>query len=386
MTRETFADPGVATLMNSQFINVKIDAEKAINKSLVEKYSINAYPTLVFVNSDGDMITKERGFKTTEIFEALSTEVVSKYKDPLLSKIGNSDIDDFSKEEIDIIISDYITTEFAIKKDIKKKILHDLQYTNNVSQESFEYLLYNYAIGDDYNIVFNSISKYITSKNQLELSMQGRNIFRNQIMIALDNQDEAALDQIESDYILFYDAFKTIGILDEPSKYFSTKRLELYAINHDNESYYQLADSMIQKYIWPHSAIKVKKQDKFTFNMTQTLRDSEKINEGEEIKELTLRDSLSVKFFNSLKLANRLNQITEHILTEMPEEDKLHKAAAWIDRSIEYVDLPESRIIKAGILHRLGEHAESKAELLSAKQSPYYDENCKEKVAMLELL
>lgn len=385
MTRETFADPALAALMNSQFINVKLDAEKDINKSLVAKYGINAYPTLIFANSNGDMITKEIGFKTTAKFEALSTEIVSMYKNPILSKIGNSDIDDFTDEEIDIIISDYLNTEFAIKKDIKKKILSELEYTNNVNQESFEYLFFNYTNGDDYSIIISSISEYITSKNQLELSMQGRNIFRNLIDKAIENHDEASFEQIENNYLVFYDNFRTLGSLDEPSKYFDTKRLELYVMSENNESYYQLADTMIQNYIWPYSADKVKKQDEFMFNMTQALMESEEIEKGEGKKELSLRDSLSMKYINSLNLVNRLNQISEHILTAMPEENKLQKAITWIDRSIEYIDLPESRIIKAGLLHRLGEHAESKAELLMAKQSPYFDENCDEKIMILEL-
>ena len=56
MARTTFVDPEVATMFNEKFINVKVDMEKGEGKTLKERYHVTAYPTLNFINGNGEIV------------------------------------------------------------------------------------------------------------------------------------------------------------------------------------------------------------------------------------------------------------------------------------------------------------------------------------------
>lgn len=61
LKKQTFPDPEVAAFFNANFINVAINMEKGVGPSLLEKYQITAYPTLLIMDENGNLITYTRG-------------------------------------------------------------------------------------------------------------------------------------------------------------------------------------------------------------------------------------------------------------------------------------------------------------------------------------
>lgn len=69
MTKEVFPEERVAAFYNSQFINCKIQCDdKGIGVKVGEKYQINAYPTLMFLNANGELIHSMAGGISAEEF------------------------------------------------------------------------------------------------------------------------------------------------------------------------------------------------------------------------------------------------------------------------------------------------------------------------------
>lgn len=67
MAATSFADPEVAKLYNSKFINLKIEMEKSADGPVIaQKYSVVAYPTLLYVNGDGKIVKHTVGFQTAD--------------------------------------------------------------------------------------------------------------------------------------------------------------------------------------------------------------------------------------------------------------------------------------------------------------------------------
>lgn len=62
---KTFPDRELGEFFNSNFINYAIDAEKGEGIVLSRKYSVRGYPTLLFIDSKGELIAKTVGFHTT---------------------------------------------------------------------------------------------------------------------------------------------------------------------------------------------------------------------------------------------------------------------------------------------------------------------------------
>ncbi len=67
MAQTTFVDSEVGSVFNQRFINLKIDAENDSDGPMISKaYSVTAYPTLLFVNSEGKLVKKLVGKQSKE--------------------------------------------------------------------------------------------------------------------------------------------------------------------------------------------------------------------------------------------------------------------------------------------------------------------------------
>jgi thioredoxin 1 len=67
MARTTFQSDKVGKVFNKKFINLKIDAENDVDGASVSRsYSVNAYPTLLFINAEGKLVKKLVGKQSEE--------------------------------------------------------------------------------------------------------------------------------------------------------------------------------------------------------------------------------------------------------------------------------------------------------------------------------
>ncbi len=64
LDKDVFELDVVADLLNKNFINVKVDAEKGEGPALAQKFSVGGFPTLIYLNSNGDVIEKQLGMTT----------------------------------------------------------------------------------------------------------------------------------------------------------------------------------------------------------------------------------------------------------------------------------------------------------------------------------
>ncbi len=73
---KTFPDAAVGQFFNENFINYAVDAEKGIGVELAKKYNIIGYPTLLFVDSSGNLVAKTMGYHTPEQLIEVGEQVV----------------------------------------------------------------------------------------------------------------------------------------------------------------------------------------------------------------------------------------------------------------------------------------------------------------------
>ncbi|WP_419869240.1 thioredoxin family protein [Chryseobacterium sp. CT-SW4] len=58
----SFKDKNVSDYFNKNFVNLEIDGEKGEGKELVKKYGLKGYPSLLFIDSQGNIINKSLGY------------------------------------------------------------------------------------------------------------------------------------------------------------------------------------------------------------------------------------------------------------------------------------------------------------------------------------
>ena len=57
-----FNDDAVGEFFNKNFVNLKVDMEKGEGVQLAAKFAIRAYPTLLFINKNGDKVHLALGY------------------------------------------------------------------------------------------------------------------------------------------------------------------------------------------------------------------------------------------------------------------------------------------------------------------------------------
>jgi thiol:disulfide interchange protein len=68
MAKKIFTQKTVGDYYNPNFINLKIDMEGSEGLYLSKKYKVSGYPTFLFVNSEGQLVTKEMGMVSAPTF------------------------------------------------------------------------------------------------------------------------------------------------------------------------------------------------------------------------------------------------------------------------------------------------------------------------------
>jgi thioredoxin 1 len=66
LQKNVFTRADVAQVFNKNFINVKFDMESGEGPMLAEKYPLQGYPTLFFINPDGKMVKEVIGYQKPE--------------------------------------------------------------------------------------------------------------------------------------------------------------------------------------------------------------------------------------------------------------------------------------------------------------------------------
>jgi thioredoxin-related protein len=88
--KNTFTDEQVGAYINENFVAVKLDFERGDGVKLARKYRVQAYPSLLFFDSEGQLIGRTAGYQEdTEKFLAMLEEKTAPPN--RLSPIGNPD-------------------------------------------------------------------------------------------------------------------------------------------------------------------------------------------------------------------------------------------------------------------------------------------------------
>lgn len=77
MAAKAFPDARVGAKMNAGFINYKIDAERGEGETLARRYGVQAFPTSLFIGSDGRLIRRTVGYNGIDSFLAEAQRALS---------------------------------------------------------------------------------------------------------------------------------------------------------------------------------------------------------------------------------------------------------------------------------------------------------------------
>ena len=159
MSKNVFTHPAVGEYYNANFVNLKLDMEESESRDFKKSFRVSAYPTLFFINGEGELVKKVVGGRSTKDFVQLGKDVVKSYDRSGIyaEKYDNGD------RSYDLVLS-YIK---ALKKADKpsQKIANDFIRANpELSKDELSVLLYESLVAADSKV----FDLFIENRNQIE--------------------------------------------------------------------------------------------------------------------------------------------------------------------------------------------------------------------------
>lgn len=74
LKKYTFSDEKAGQFYNKNFINVSINAEEGEGISIAKRYGVTSYPTLLFIDMNGNITAKSEGYLSSEELIKLGTK------------------------------------------------------------------------------------------------------------------------------------------------------------------------------------------------------------------------------------------------------------------------------------------------------------------------
>ncbi len=229
LAKNVFTNDNVGIFYNQNFVNYTIDMEKGEGKDFAKKYGIHAYPTLLFIDSKGNVQHRYVGACDTITFLAIGKQALDTANNfgSMLRKYqqGNRQPDFLAKYALTCAsvyypydINEYFATQpdTALIREINLQIME--RYQPNVSSREYNYVLKNFDLFVA-KYGFNRIFAYLTnstSKTLYALSMQK------------DFNAEKEIDKILPDNKTSYNDFWKASFLMEFYGYYKVKRYAEY--------------------------------------------------------------------------------------------------------------------------------------------------------------
>ncbi len=77
MDRTTFSDPGIAAWARSSVVAARFDAEKGEGRKLAARYAVQSFPTILFLDMDGNEIDRLLGAHQAPEFREYASQILS---------------------------------------------------------------------------------------------------------------------------------------------------------------------------------------------------------------------------------------------------------------------------------------------------------------------
>lgn len=74
----TFPNEEVGEFYNANFINVAVDGEKGEGVELARKYKIQGYPSLIYIDANGQLIAQTAGYRNPKQLIDIGKQIIQK--------------------------------------------------------------------------------------------------------------------------------------------------------------------------------------------------------------------------------------------------------------------------------------------------------------------
>ena len=75
--KNVFTQKAVSDYYNTNFINARFDMEKGEGRDIASKFGVRSYPTYLFLNGEGELVSRNTGYMEESLFVAMAQDINS---------------------------------------------------------------------------------------------------------------------------------------------------------------------------------------------------------------------------------------------------------------------------------------------------------------------
>jgi len=199
MSREVFTDPEVGDYFSENFINYKFDMELGEGIAFSDKYEVTAYPTLLLINSNGEVLARKVGGADTPSFIMWAKESIH----PELSPLRGFERDYANGERDTTFLYAYIEAlaerdQYDQIQKISKTYLDQIEPAGLMEVEPFVVFMYNptSVLENPYwDYFFSHYDEFVLDYGKYAYQKMSSTLEYN-YEIAIEEQDEALFGKL----------------------------------------------------------------------------------------------------------------------------------------------------------------------------------------------
>ncbi|MPS65589.1 MAG: disulfide isomerase [Chryseobacterium sp.] len=150
MEKNVFVTKSVGDFFNKNFVNARIDMEKGEGREVAAKFGVRSYPTYLFLNGDGELVSQNYGYMEESMFLLMAQDVNSpnNAKGSLKERFAKGEKD---PEFLINIIKLNSTSDFEFAKKASERYFENKRKTEELTKDEIGYLLYFLKSTEDPN-------------------------------------------------------------------------------------------------------------------------------------------------------------------------------------------------------------------------------------------
>ncbi len=150
MERNVFTQKSVGDYYNSNFINAHFDMEKGEGREIASRYGVRSYPTYLFLNGDGELVSQNYGYMEAGMFLTMAQDVNSpnNKKGSLKDRFAAGEKD---PEFLINIMKLNSSSDFSFAKAASERYFENRKKTEELTKEDVGLLLFFLKSTEDKN-------------------------------------------------------------------------------------------------------------------------------------------------------------------------------------------------------------------------------------------
>jgi thioredoxin-related protein len=148
--KNIFPQKSVREYFNTNFINARFDMEKGEGRDLAAKFGVRSYPTYLFLNGEGELVSRNTGYMEESMFVAMAQDINSQgnKKGSLKERFANGEKDPEFLINIMKLNSD---TDYEFAKKASERYFENKKATDPMSKDEIGYMLFFLKSTEDSN-------------------------------------------------------------------------------------------------------------------------------------------------------------------------------------------------------------------------------------------